>query len=256
MDEKALLRDQLFSKYFEVKDGISAKDLVQATSFITEKWQELHRILEQHLEDFDVYSFFRNIVEFVYQDVNYLVIEVDVCDYLVIDFRKKRSLKKDELSDVSWRKFFLQYFGKGKGAGIEFFDMIQISEYEGDMMDLMHFYQENRNILLLPTAIRYRLDIGESWTYLVIDIVNDEAQLGFQTPDQFLYEQLFLRGDLTPSRMQDAVCKIGADRMKEMFQKIPDIVIPFSVIPEAFYQQGILQKKDYPVSFQLKKTRN
>ena len=100
---------------------------------------------------------------------------------------------------------------------------------------------ENRNLLELSTELHYRLDIDEAWTFFFIDFANAEAQMGFQTPDQFLYEQLFLKYDLTPLRMQDAQEKIGITRMQEMFEKIKDLKIPIEVIPKDLYQQFLKQ---------------
>lgn len=74
-----------------------------------------------------------------------------------------------------------------------------------------------------------------------VDFVNAAAQMGFQIPDQFLYEQLFLNYNLLPSRMQDVKGKIGVERMHEMFEKIKKIIIPKEVIPDDLYQQFLIQ---------------
>lgn len=89
----------------------------------------------------------------------------------------------------------------------------------------------------LPTKIHYRLKIGKAWTYFHIDFVNATAQMGFQTPDQFLYEQLFLNYDLTAFGSQDSQERIGIERMQEMFERIKDLKIPIEAIPVELYQQ-------------------
>lgn len=78
-------------------------------------------------------------------------------------------------------------------------------------------------------------------TDFYIDFVNATAQMRFQTKDQFLYEQLFLRYDLSPSRMQDAQDKIGIEIMKEMFERIRELRIPKEIIPSDLYQQFLIQ---------------
>ena len=87
-----------------------------------------------------------------------------------------------------------------------------------------------------------------------IDLANGTAQLGFQTPYQFLYEQLFLKSDLTPSRMQDAISKIGMDKMREMFSRVKDIQLPEAVIPTIYYEQNIIPSKNKR-NFQLVKKK-
>lgn len=108
---------------------------------------------------------------------------------------------------------------------------------------LTDFYLQNQEILNLSTSLEYKISIGDAWSYFFIDFANASAQLGFQTLDQFLYEQLFLKFDLTPSRMQDAQSKIGTKKMDEMFLKIKTIKIPTDAIPTDLYRQYNLQKK-------------
>ena len=102
----------------------------------------------------------------------------------------------------------------------------------------------NQEILTLPTRIYYKLGDNNAWTYLSIDLANGTAQLGFQTPDQFLYEQLFLNSDLTPSSMQDAISKIGVDKMREMFSRVKDIQLPETVIPTIFFEKNMILSKN------------
>ncbi len=107
---------------------------------------------------------------------------------------------------------------------------------------LIDFYFQNQKVLNLSTSLKYKIYIGDTWTYFFIDFVNASAQLGFQTLDQFLCEQLFLKYDLTPSKMQDAQSKIGMEKMSEMFSKIKTIKIPIELIPSDLYEQYNSQK--------------
>ena len=86
-----------------------------------------------------------------------------------------------------------------------------------------------------------KLEVESAWTWFYIDFVNAHIQLGFQTPNQNLYEQLFLNYDLTPYGMQDAQQKMGIEKMKEIFSKIKDIKIPKECIPDDLYQQYLAQ---------------
>lgn len=108
----------------------------------------------------------------------------------------------------------------------------------------------------LSTNVHYRLEVDEAWTYFHIDFANAEAQMGFQTKDQYLYEQLFLRYDLTPSRMQDTQNKIGIGKMQEMFDRIKNLKIPKEVIPNDLYQQFLIQVNFETKHVKIKKTIN
>lgn len=82
--------------------------------------------------------------------------------------------------------------------------------------------------------IYYRINIGKAWTSTIINLSGYDVQLHFQTPNQFLYEQLFFGGDLNPSRMQDAIKIIGLEKIEEMFKRTKEIPIPISVIPKEY----------------------
>ena len=113
--------------------------------------------------------------------------------------------------------------------------------YDGNIEELLDFYTENEQVLNLSKKIHYVLKIDDTWTCFHIDFVKACAQLCFETRDQFLYEQLYLRYDLTPSRMQDAKNKIGIEKMQEMFQKIKEIKIPQEVIPSDLYKKYLIK---------------
>ena len=96
----------------------------------------------------------------------------------------------------------------------------------------------------MSKRIHYVIKLDYSWTYFHIDFVNASSQLAFETRDQFLYEQLYLRYDLTPSRMQDAQNKIGIEKMQEIFQKIKEIKIPQKVIPSDLYKEYLIRSNE------------
>ncbi len=54
--DKETLRNHLFQKYFEEKDGVLATDLVDKLSFIPETWEKLHVLCEKNITYFDSFS--------------------------------------------------------------------------------------------------------------------------------------------------------------------------------------------------------
>lgn len=213
--EKDILRSQLFDKYFEVEDGVLARDLVSKLSFIPEVWRKLHSLCEKNIKYFNFFNSLDKIRMIEHCDRRYLILELNVWSYVIIDIEKEENINDNELRDL--------------------FD-VHIRKYDGDIQEFINFYIENRELLSLSSHLYYKLEIGDAWTYFCIDFVNRRAQMGFQTVDQTLYEQLHLDYELKHSGMQDATRKIGEERIMEMFEQIKDIKIPKEVIPEDLYQ--------------------
>ena len=58
-----------------------------------------------------------------------------------------------------------------------------------------------------------------------------------------MYEQLFLNYDLTPFSMQDAIHKMGIDKMNEIFSRVNGISIPIECISSDLYEIYLNNKK-------------
>ena len=243
MDKRTELRDKLFESYFQVENGLFLKDLMNNTTFIVDCWKELHHILEQHIEYFDTYSSLSKIKKMRYREKEYLIIKISIWNYLIIDLEMNQVIEDEDTKKIFTEDFFIQHFHERRFENKNCFSMYHFESYEGDITEVIKFYNLNEEILSLPTRICYKIGDDKAWTYLSIDLANGTTQLGFQTPDQFLYEQLFLKPDLTPSRMQDAISKIGMDKMREMFSRVKDIQLPESIIPNVYYQKNIILPK-------------
>ena len=232
--EKDKLRNCLFERYFEVQKGIKAIDFVSRLSFIYDLYHELDGLCEKNIECFDCYDSIKSIQLIEYQSKPFLIMKKQSWNYVVIDIKNKKSITEDQFKTIFKEDFFVENFGESQMEDSKVFSLFyNVEEYQGNIDELIDFYFRNRRIFNLPTKLYYRLDLKEAWTYFSIHLAQGTAQLGFQTPDQFLYEQLFLQADLTPSRMQDAVSRIGKERVEEMFSKIKEIKLPVQLIPEA-----------------------
>lgn len=231
-EQKPELRNRLFEKYFEVEDGVNIKDLMDSIIVVTDTWQDLHKILEKNLEDFDSYTELEKMKKIEYKNNNYLVIESGTWNYLIIDLETKQVLSTDEAISIFEDDFFVNELS----ANISYKVLLYFLKYYGNAEELIEFYNKNKRVLDAPNRIYYKLTLDDAWTYFSIDLVNARAQLGFETPNQTLYEHLFFNSDLTPSGMQDATSRIGREKMLEMFERIKEINIPESVIPKEIYQ--------------------
>ena len=139
--------------------------------------------------------------------------------------------------DLVDEELFIKYFGERK-IGKE---MYSLYEYEGNVNKLIDFYIWNIDVFDLSTKIIWKNEINDAYTYFVINYATGSALMAFHTPDQFLYEHLFMNYDLTPSGLQDAQDRIGIEKMHEMFDKIKKIKIPVNIIPEDLYINYLIQ---------------
>ena len=236
-EQKDKLRNSLFEKYFEIEEeSIKFKDLMDRFMPVTKTWQELTNILIENSKDFKKWSSIEMLKEINYNGKDYLIIKEMFCKYFIIDIKEKRILSEEEVVENFNDDIFIDNFNEEKSyEGLIYYPrMYHFLEYSGNIETLLDLYNENKDKLNIKPMIHYRLDIGEAWTSIFIDLADYSSQLHFQTPNQFLYEQLYFKGDLTPSNRQDAVDRIGLEKIEEMFRRTREIPIPISVIPKEF----------------------
>lgn len=231
---KEELRDLLFQKYFD--DGVSVRDLNDKLSFIPETYDKLRVLCEKNLMYFDSFSM---IEKFKLVD-KYLVLKMKMWGYVVIDIENMSNISESEFSNLYHSGFFQKYFNEKDTVNFLFY---VLEEYMGDISELYNFYFENKEVFELDGSLRYRYEIDGAWTWLFVDYINRAVQLGFQTHDQYLYEQLFFNYDLIPCGMQDAHNKMGINKMYEIFSRIGDIRVPVECIPENLYECYLKDKK-------------
>lgn len=195
--DKIILRNNLFEKYFEETNGVLAVDLVDKLSFIPETWKKLHLLCEKNINYFDAWSELEKIDIQEYKNVKYLIIKLSFCKYVIIDLLKNKNITFDEFKIIFNGEIFINNFNEIKKSDYELFpNLYSLQSYNGDIQELLSLYEENKEIFQLSGQLSYKYKIGDAFTYFHIDFVNANAQMGFQTPDQFLYEQLFLRYNL------------------------------------------------------------
>lgn len=231
-DKQKQLRDKLFDAYFEVDDGINVMNLINSIQIITDTWNKLHKLLDVKLEDYDYFTSLKRIKRIQYKNNPYLVLETEMFDFLIVDLKIKQVLTSDEELSI----FEDDFFNDNLLVNMNYKELFYFLNYYGDIEELIKFYNQNEHLLNIPTHIYYKLTVEDAWTYFSIDLANAKSQVGFQTPDQTLYEQIFLNFDLTPSKMQDATSRIGRKKMIEIFEKIKEIRIPKKYIPKEIYR--------------------
>lgn len=240
--EKDLLRDMLFGRYFHIEDGILVSDLTDKLIFITEIWKQLHTLCEKNIRHFDAFSSLEQCKMIEHNQQNYLVLKMRMWRYLIVNINSMHVVNQSEFEKEFDENFFVNNFNETKESGeIPYTEFYRMEKYSGNIEELVRFYFTNKDILSLSTNLYCKLEVDSSWTWIHIDFANANVQMGFQTPNQNLYEQLFLNYDLTPYGMQDAQQKMGIEKMKGIFAKMKDIKIPKECIPRDLYQQYLFQ---------------
>ena len=245
---KMLLRDRLFQKYFECDDGILISDLLDKLSYIPIVWMKLKQFCQANIKHFDHFSTLGACKIIEHNTNKFLILKLSCWRYVIIDIEKKENITKELFKNEFNEDFFVDNFDERKEEGKNLYDLLyRVSKYTGDIDELLNFYIENENILNLSAELNYKFNIDDAVTNFYVDFVNSRANIVFLTPDQFLYEHLFLNYDLTPWSLQDAGEKMGMDKMNEIFSKIKDIRIPVECIPSDLYQEYLNQytKKTY-----------
>lgn len=215
---KIELRNKLFEKYFEIKDGIVLSDLINLLKPNIETFQNFRELLMNNTREFKWFQTLNKINTVDYNQRKYLIIEIGLCKYIVVDLLTEQNLTKGDIPSNFEKDVLMDRDN--------YCDKYHYLKYEGNIEELINFYKYNQGILNSKKSINYKMKIDDAYTYLYVDLANSNIMLGFQTPDQFLYERLFFNIDLTPKLLQDTQEKIGIEKMKEMFNRIKNIKIP------------------------------
>lgn len=251
---KEALRNQLFAKYFEVKDGMLAVDLMNRLSFIPETWKELHTLCVKNIKYFSPLQSLRKVRMVTQEEKEYLILQLGVWRYVVVDVEKRKNIAKKDFYTIFSEDFFIQHFDERKWKDENSFQRCyEVIRYEGDIEEFIDVYKEKRSTFELSVRLYMQYKIEEAITYFSIDFASAIVHLGFQTPDQFLYENLNFNYDLTSWGMQDAQRSMSLEQMKVMFERVREICIPKEIIPSDLYEEyeNVIQKENK--QFQKKK---
>ncbi len=243
-EEKTKLREALFAFYFEEgEDRIPITSLLKQLNPIVEVWQNLKTLLEENVKMYDCFSGLDLVKIFSYQGNTYLFIKEMIFHYFIINLNTKQVLTEKDVTALFNEEFFIQNLRERRTNLEERWILIY------DFLDcqnankIVEYCFSYEDILKLPNSIVCEYKIKDALTYLRIGLADKSIQLGFQTPDQFLYEFLNLNLDLTPWEMQDAHHRLGIEKMKEMLAKVKEAKIPLSFVPQEFLEENTIMRK-------------
>lgn len=225
------LRDKLFNEFEKVDQGILITNFLDETKVIRKKWYELKNIINQD-KDEDLYQKYPNIVKFInYNYVNYLVISFRHYSYLIIDIDNKKVLNNNDVNDTFNQDFFVKYLNEiPVNSEKDFKIILSIEFYNNDIDKLINYVSDNKKYFDIKPNIFYEVHVGDAESIININLHKPNSILMFLTENQYLYEHLFMDENLNPLSMQDAVSRIGIDKMNEYFKRIRNIKIPIDII--------------------------
>ena len=231
--EKQELRDILFKQMLDNNKGISVKELVNRVKSIVDIWQNLYYLLIENTDYFDNYS---DIDEIKVID-DYLIIKCGLFEYLIIDLINKKTIT-EQIFD---KKFYEINFNDESWIKIDNYELI---DYQGNINELIDYILNNSFVLInMDKRLFYRVKYHDAKLSFSLNYQDGSMQLSFSAPNQYLYEQLFINADLSPSKMQDAINKIGKEKMYYYFNNVPDIIIPSNLIPDLLVNHKIKSLK-------------
>lgn len=243
-EEKTKLRDALFRKYFEVENSVNIVEVLEQLKPLIKIWGSLDTLLKQTIKDYEWFDGVE-IVRFVtYQGVEYFIIKMRMFKYFIVDIKEKKVLTKENVASLFTEDFFVNYFEEIQlEMKSDYIVMYHFLECKQGLEELLGFCKDKQEYLEMPNRIYCRFEINDAWTYLNINISTKEIQLGFQTPDQTLYDFLHFGIDLVPWGMQDAQQKVGLEKMKEICEKVKYINIPLSSLPVYAGKEEIIKRE-------------
>lgn len=232
------LRNELFDMYFEEKEGVSLSDLAVKMIPIYDTYAKFKKLLIEKIRCYDSFNRLEMVKELEKNHHKYLIIKEMPMHYIIIDFDTNQTVEREKALQLFDANFFIDHFEERKDEESYFPSVYQFkksTKSTKDLKEIIEFYKENEQLFSYQTEINLHYGTKDAYTYLNISLTEGDVQLGFHTPDQYLYEHLFMNRDLTPYGMQDAQEKITLERMSEMFDQIKEAKIPYSYISKKLY---------------------
>lgn len=247
------LQEELFEQLFKTKDEyITLEELLKKLEPVSKIWTDLENILINDCSnDFD---FWRSIDKIEIFD-NYIIIQLGLWEYIIIDSFNKKSLTDEECKILFDEQFFLTHFNEpkteNKFSDMYYFETAGKQETIDSVMEYINNYQE---ILLRENSIYYSIDYLKSRVVINIKFDKLETTIGFVTFENdkehpsnvnylFFNKAAEITGASNPTNNHESLLAMG--------KRAPKIRIPLSVIPDF-----IKNKKQQKLVLNSKETNN
>lgn len=249
------LQEELFEQLFKTNEEyITLEELLKKLEPISKIWADLENILIKDCSnDFDFWRTIDKIKIFS----NYIIIQLGLWEYIIIDSLNKKSLTDEECKTIFDEQFFLTHFNEpeteNKFSDMYYFENAGTQETINSLIKYIDIYQ---NLLMQENSIYYSIDYLNSRVVINIKFDKLETTIGFATfknfennsqPSNvnylFFNKSAEITGASNPTNNHESLLAMGKRALK--------VRIPLSVIPDF-----IKDEKQQKLVFNSKETNN
>ncbi len=228
---------ELFELFFvnsNNEDCIEISQLMNMIKPFNAKWKELYNILKENSEDFDNYSTIRKIKKVSHNNVEYLIMQINIWSYLCIDLTNKEIVDfKEELLPFS-EDFFIDNFDERKIPNPSMFYHTLSLNKEGLEL-LMQYVKDNDFLFMEANDFYYRKEANDGFiASLIFEIDTGKITIYFGN-NHGIVNYIFLNSNLIPVGVSNPTG--NKDDLKQMANRVRDINIPVSVIPDYLFKE-------------------
>ena len=138
--EKDKLRTILFEQYFKPNNGINIKELLNNTTYITNLYKEFFILLDENIEEYDIYNKVDIIKEIEHNNKKYLIIKISPLQYIIIDLYNYKTLNLESVKKYFKEDLFINNFKEVNGINI---DRYHVLESNKSLFSIVNYYFEN-----------------------------------------------------------------------------------------------------------------
>jgi|GEM_PF-2246933 len=223
---------ELFELFFvnsKAEDYIEISQLMNLIKPFNIKWQELYNILKENSEDFDDYSTIRKIKKIMYNNVEYLIMQINIWSYLCIDLKNKKSVDFEEDLLPFGEKFFIDNFDEREIPNPSmFYHTLSINKTGLDI--LIQYIGDNSLLFMEKNNFHHTKESKEGFlTSLIFEVDTGKVTIYFGN-NQGMVNYIFLDSNLIPVGVSNPTG--NKDDLKNMANRVKDINIPINVIPK------------------------
>lgn len=223
---------ELFFANYKDEDYIDINQLMNMIKPFNIKWQELYNILKENSEDFDNYSSIRKIKKIKYNNIEYLIMQINIWSYLCIDLTSKKIVDfREDLLPFN-EKFFIDNFDEREIPNPSmFYHTISVSDNGLDI--LLQNLSDNLLFFTEANDFKYTKKLNDGFVVsLIFDVDTGKITIYFGN-DQGMVNYIFLDSNLIPVGVSNPTG--NKEDLKNMANRVKDINIPVSIIPNYLF---------------------
>jgi len=229
---------ELFELFFDNSKNEDCVEISQLMNMIKPfniKWQELYNILKENSDGFDKYSTIRKIKKVFYNDIEYLIMQINIWSYICIDLKNKELVDfKEDLLPFS-EKFFIDNFDEREIPNPNMFYHTLSLNKEG-LEILLQYINDNSSLFIETNDFKYTKGLTDGFvTSLMFEIDTGKITIYFGN-NQGIVNYIFINSNLIPVGISNPTG--NKEDLKNMANRLKEISIPVSVIPNYLFNEA------------------